>query len=491
MRSANGAALRPGVVAAILGLLVAAAIVWPATRPGDLLRDFNAFYCAGQTLQRGSDPYRAEPLGSCERAPKPEPLITTGRGLVAPAPLPPYALVPFELLAQLPYVAAALVWTLFEIIAVGVAAAAMRRMTNLPLGALVAAFALGDGYASLCLGQIAPFAVAAIAVAAMLLAEERDELAACAAGVAMLEPHIGLPVCASLFFWRSRTRLPLVGIALLFAATSVAAAGLLTSLEYVRDVLPAHALSEIANEKQFSLTYALHRLRFSDVVALRAGEIWYAAAFVAGIWAAGRLGRRTGNAGALVVIPPALVVLGGPFVHIVQIAAALPAALVLYAASGGRTRRVLGCAIVMLAIPWIQFSNLGTIFIALAAVTAALLVWAFVDERPLWVTIGACAAVGFLCGAIALVGPIADATPLLVAQYDPRALAETSWLLFVRTIGTANATAFDFAKLPTVAGLVILAFATIVAALQPAKTAVLSVAPGGKGAGVSRRIAVP
>jgi hypothetical protein len=491
MRSANGAALRPGVVAAILGLLVAAAIVWPATRPGDLLRDFNAFYCAGQTLQRGSDPYRAEPLGSCERAPKPEPLITTGRGLVAPAPLPPYALVPFELLAQLPYVAAALVWTLFEIIAVGVAAAAMRRMTNLPLGALVAAFALGDGYASLCLGQIAPFAVAAIAVAAMLLAEERDELAACAAGVAMLEPHIGLPVCASLFFWRSRTRLPLVGIALLFAATSVAAAGLLTSLEYVRDVLPAHALSEIANEKQFSLTYALHRLQFSDVVALRAGEIWYAAAFVAGIWAAGRLARRTGNAGVLAVIPPAFAVLGGPFVHIVQIAAALPAALVLYVASDPRTRRTLGCAIVMLAIPWIQFSNLGTIFIALAAVTAALLVWAFVDERPLWACVAGCAAVGFLSAAVALVQPIPDPTPVLSAHYDPRALAETSWLLFVRTIGSANAPAFDFAKLPTVAALVILTSAAIAAALQPMKTPASSVAPGGKGGAVSRRIALP
>jgi hypothetical protein len=491
MRSANGAERRPGVVAAVLGLLMVAAILYPASRPGGLLRDFNAFYCAGQTLQHGADPYRAEPLGGCERTPKPEPLIATGRGLVAPAPLPPYALVPFRLLAQLPYVAASLLWTFVGIIAVGVAVAAMRRLTNLPLTALIAAFALGDGYASLCLGQVAPIAVAAIAVAAMLLAQDRDELAACAAGVAMLEPHVGLPVCASLFFWRSRTRLPLLGIALLCVATSLVAAGFSTSLEYVRDVLPAHALSEIGNEKQFSLTYALHRLHVSDAIALRVGEMWYAAAFFAGIWAAGRLARRSGNPAALAVIPPALAVLGGPFVHIVQIAAALPAALVLYTSSAPRTRRVLGCAIVMLAIPLVQFPNLGTIFIPLAAVTAALLAAAFVDERPLCAAVAACASVGFLSAAIALVVPIPDATPILTAHYDPRALAETSWLLFVRTIGTANATAFDFAKLPTVAALVVLAYATIVAALRPMKTPVPTLAPGGKGAAVSRRIALP
>jgi hypothetical protein len=465
------------------------AIFVPAMRPSGLLRDFNAFYCAGAVLDRGADPYRAEPLGACERTAKPAPLIAGAAGLAMPAPLPPYALAPFALLAHLPYLAAAGAWTLFLALCVAITVGSLRRLTGLPIATLAFAFLLGDGYASIALGQIAPVAIAAIALAARLLAEGRDELSACAAGVALLEPHVGLPACASLFVWRARTRLPLVAVALACAAVSVMVAGTGTLVEYVRAVLPAHALSEIANEKQFSLTYALARLHVPDELALRAGELWYAVAVGGAIWVAGRIARNGGGAGQIVSLPAALAVFGGPFVHISQIAAALPAAFLLYART---TDRRLGLAIVALAIPWIQFANLGIVFLPLAALVAGYLALELVDPRPVAAAIAAGSAVLFIEAAIALVTTVPDATSVLSANYDPRALAETSWALYVRTIGTANATAFDFAKVPTILALCFIAFAAFREAVRPpVSLRDQTVAAGGNGAAVSRRIALP
>jgi hypothetical protein len=269
----------------------------------------------------------------------------------------------------------------------------------------------------------------------------------------------------------------------------VAIAGAATSLEYVRDVLPAHALSEVANEKQLSLTYALWRLHAPSELALRAGEIWYALATLAALWAAGRIARQAGG-GALAAVPAALAVFGGPFVHISQIAAALPAAVLLYARAGTGRRRLLGAAIVALAIPWIQFANLGPIFVSLAALVAVYLTHQLIDARPAPALVAGSLTVLFISAATALVTSVPDVGAALVAHYDARALAEASWARYVGLIGEANATAFDFAKLPTIAALCAVACATLVAALRPMKTKpVQNLAPGGNGASVSRRIA--
>src|ERR1700686_3270147 len=92
-------------LAAVAAAVAVAALFYfrPETRPSALMRDFNAFYCAGAALGQGADPYRAEPLGSCERGPRPAWLNRGIPNLAAPAPLPPYALAPFTTLARLPY----------------------------------------------------------------------------------------------------------------------------------------------------------------------------------------------------------------------------------------------------------------------------------------------------------------------------------------------------------------------------------------------------
>src|ERR1700686_3618193 len=119
-------------LAAVAAAVAVAALFYfrPETRPSALMRDFNAFYCAGAALDRGADPYRADPLGACERAPRPAWLSRGTPNLSAPAPLPPSALAPFTALAHLPYALAAIAWRIILLLAPLVTVAVMRRRSE-------------------------------------------------------------------------------------------------------------------------------------------------------------------------------------------------------------------------------------------------------------------------------------------------------------------------------------------------------------------------
>jgi hypothetical protein len=443
----------------LLGLLALAAAFClllafdPATRPTGVLRDFNAFYCAGSALAQGADPYLAEPLGSCERIAQPAPLGTGRAALAVPAPLPPYVLGLFALLAHLPYPVAALVWCAVLLAALGIAVAAMQRATGLPLAAVLAAFVLGDGYASISLGQLAPIAVAGLALATMFAAERRDAAASFAAAAAMIEPHIGLPGCVALFVWKSGARLPLVLAAVLLLGLSLWLTGPAIALEYARSVVPAHAISELANEKQFSLSYLAHRLGAGDELALRLGTLSYLVALALGCALAGPLAARLRAPGLIPAFPSALALVGGPFLHIAQIPAALPCALVLSAVVP-QLRRSLAVVIVLLAIPWVQFTTLGSAFGVFAGVVVAVLSRTLGGASALRSAAAGLLAIAYVAILLALVQtPVPNPDALLAASYDPHALAESSWGLYVRTVGQANLLAFDLARVPTLAGL--------------------------------------
>lgn len=455
-------------------LALLAIFAWqPQSRPAGLLRDFNAFYCAGHAISQRADPYRAEPLGACERTDR-KPLASSLPGLSTPAPLPPYALAPFVLLAQLPYLAAATIWSLLLFAATGVAVVALHRMTGVAFSACVAAMVLGDGYASLCLGQLAPMAVAALAIAALFAQQRRYGAAGIAAVAAMLEPHVGLPACIVLFAWRPPARIPLACGLFALAAVSLAAGGMAANVEYVRSVIPAHALSEIVNEKQLSLTYLLHRAGASDAAALRTGDLWYVAMIVAALWAAPRVARHLQSDAAIVALPSALAVTGGPFVHIVQMPAALPLAFLLYSRAPA-TRRLMVLAIVALAIPWMQFVTLGSVFPLLAAVAAGVLVANLAAAPPFTATLAAILA---LCTSAASTLLVRDRVPpaegLLLAHYDQSALAEASWSAYVHAVATWNLPAYDVARLPTLLGIALLAATACALALRRSDVAELA-----------------
>jgi hypothetical protein len=332
-----------------------------------------------------------------------------------------------------------------------VTARALRAATGLPWAAVIAAIALGDGYVGLALGQIAPVAIACIAVAMRLLEDGSDAAAGWVAALAMLEPHVGLPGCVALFLWNPRARLSLVGGAAVLALVSFGF-GQSSWHEYFAAVLPAHAAAEIANVKQLSLTYVAHRLGAGDASALRLGDLCYLATCALGIALAPRVARTAGAPGLIVAIPAAFAVVGGPFVHIAQIGVALPAALLLYARNEA-ARPVLRWAIAALALPFVQLGSLGWLFPMFAAIACVTLLVAL--EMPPLVAAGAGAA-ALALPLIAwslIVTHIPSPAPTLVAHYDPGALAENSWAWYVRLVGTSDPLAYDLAKLPTWAGL--------------------------------------
>jgi hypothetical protein len=117
-------------------------------------------------------------------------------------------------------------------------------------------------------------------------------------------------------------------------------------------------------------------------------------------------------------------------------------------------RRSLAVILVLLAIPWVQFTTLGSAFGVLAGIVAAVLSRSLAGASVLRSALVAVAAVAYVAILLALVQtPVPSPDALLAASYDPRALAEASWGLYVRTVAQANLLAFDLARVPTLAGL--------------------------------------
>ena len=114
-------------------------------------------------------------------------------------------------------------------------------------------------------------------LAALALARGRDAWAGAAAGLAMIEPHVALPVCVALLLAVPRARLTLVAVGAILLLFSFAF-GVERNVEYLLRVLPAHQLSDVADVGQFSATVLAHALGLSDSVASRLGSVWYAIA---------------------------------------------------------------------------------------------------------------------------------------------------------------------------------------------------------------------
>jgi hypothetical protein len=457
MVSLHGGRLAAGCAAIFLIVLFA---TQPASRPGTLLRDFNAFYCAGRAISQHADPYHNEPLGRCERsAPRPSFLEHGPAYLSVPAPLPGYALAPFAALALLPYGAAAFLWTLSILASFALTVWRLRELTSLPFSAIVAALALSDAYIGVTLGQIAPVALAAVVNAAWAATRGDMRSSACSAAAATIEPHLGIPACIALALFRPRALAWLLPCGLGLAALSVALLGWNTNVEYVTRVIGAHALSEASNVKQLSLTALLTRLGLDPVNAMRAGELWYVAMIAIGVLLSRRLAQRSGKSALRILLPVAFAMIGGTFVHISQVAAVVPAALVLLDA--GRGNRMLSLAVIALAAPCLQFETLGTSFPLLVSLVAGILAAQLAPDGLAWKLLPPLLA--FACASLPweFLAPLTYPGALLASHYDPNALAETSWGAYVGTIGTQNWAAYDTARLPTCLGIAAFASAAI------------------------------
>jgi hypothetical protein len=183
-----------------------------------------------------------------------------------------------------------------------------------------------------------------------------------------------------------------------------------------------------------------------------------------GIFASLRLSRQFDEPSFVVLVPPAISLLGGSFVHTGEVAAAVPAALLLYTRAA-TLRPWLLAALVLLAVPWMYATSV-TLFIA-PFFPAAYLVYEL-WRRDLTLALGVAAA---SFAAIALLFWLAGQPHAPAAMHphfhppiDPR-LAEAGWRQLVLGNST-NRLITWLLRLPTWCGLLLLAIPAVLLALR-------------------------
>ena len=423
-------------------------------RTGFLMGDFRAFYCAARVASHGANPYYTEPLHSCEVAAGAKRFFEKNPGVTIPAPLPGYAialLVPFSML---PFAAAASLWATLLLGTLSACVLALARVADVSWEMALAAFSIALGAICLPFGEVVPIALACACMAAYCARRGNMRIAALLAAGAMVEPHLGLPVCVTLALWKPATRLALVLCFAALAALALLLLGPAANVEYLTGVLPAHALSEINRDTQYSLAAVLAALGAPAASAERAGMLWYVAMLVAGAATGGVLARRTGNAAFLVCVPLAFAVFGGTFIHLTQIAAALPAAVLLASYSTGSRRVLAVVALLLLAVPWGWVVSPALLIAPLVPV--GYLAWRYWSDNLSAALITAIAATLLLLGLgesytlTATHFGVAVSAPVI----DPR-LPEAAWSAYSRNGSHASLAAWAV-RIPSWTGLALL-----------------------------------
>lgn len=459
--------------AGLLLALVVALVATPSTRrhlfqAGDL-GGFAAFYCGGAVARQGRDPYRAEPLRACEQT-----LPAYGydaAGVVEPAPFPPVVLAAFGALSLVPFAWAYGAYAALALIAIAFAAWALARMTGFSPWFAGASLAVGALYQNVRFGEIPPLVIGILCAAALLLERGRPRAAALVASLSLIEPHVAGPVLLALFVASrpARATLAIVGAAL--AAVSVVVFQPQLTVEYFAFALPAHAAAEVTANDQYSITWIAHVLGAPDRWAIRIGSIAFAATAALGVLAGKRLATRFARPALVVLVPAAFAVIGGLFVHDIQLPIAVPAALVLASVTTGRVRALSLAAVMGLAVSWYAGSGalLGLAALAVTAWTAPL---AFAQPwRRAAFAAGVCAA--YACAVLGIHAVPSGIHAALPPHPDvggpPDELASTVWGRFVRTTPYGWASPRTFAeKLPLFGALALLVCAVVRAATSEA-----------------------
>lgn len=419
----------PSVTAALVAALALSLLAYEVrgfSSVHEALADFHAFYCAGSALAHGADPYRTAALSPCERVREPWGFYSASADVVLPAPLPPYAIALFAAFSPLSYPLAALLWLAASIGAVLAAGCIyVRSMRVAPL-AVAAMLLLPAAVLWLPFGELGPLALLGAVIAAAEI--DRSPPAAAIGFVLLaLEPHVAAAawICAFLAAPRMRAPLAISGLALVAACAAVHP-GLLA--EYVREVLPVHALAELPRPSQYSAAWLLYTLGVPAAAALAGGAASAFAASIGGIALAVQLTRRWRDGAAVVFVPVALSVIGGTFVHASQIVLALPFAALVATREGGTVRTCAAFACAMLAVPWSQTGTQTAVLFAAAAV-AACVVYCLCRSAALaaWSLLGAiaCAAVVTLASQHHAIG--AASGNEFVVPPAQRELASAEW----------------------------------------------------------------
>ena len=443
---------------AILAALVVYFAIYGCTayQPRVFNLDFMAFYCGGRAANSGGDPYRTEPLRTCEHTVGA--VFRKGSRLAIPDPLPPYEIGAFRAIAEIPYAIASPLWCAFVLLICALTIGLVARIAAVPNALAAACLVLPLMLVSTYLGQVAPFSILGL----LLLArpKSRNTISGSFLGttLSLCEPHLALfAIVVGVLFSGRRTRIGTLASIGLCTAVSFAALPIPVLLEYFRVVLHAHLLSEINNREQYGTAFFFHALGASETAAVRAADASFAIAVLVAIVRYRVAVRRLGPEIALLG-GSCFVLLFSPFLHLTQIVLAVPAALALTQRSHSR---FVAAACVFLTVPWLQFS----LVVAVAPLAIAAFVKAACDllsvRRSIAIVAGtaavlACAAAGF-----EVVGT--QPGPIHLGYVDPQSLAETTWRAAVDWNDTGDSWLFLLTKLPSEAALAVVAIASLFA----------------------------
>ena len=209
--------------------------------------------------------------------------------------MPGYDLAPFRIIARIAIRNGyASLWQILLWACVAVTIAVLWKLTGAAPAVLIAAFVFSDGYRAVISGNLAPIAIACIAVAALCASQRRRTLATISMVFAMCEPHIALGGAYRLdyFLFPLHDGSHFFGVTFLGAVT-YATTGITMTLEFIQDVLPRQILAEVAFEEQYSLTHLLHLASIPDHIAILLGNLSYAiSVLIVGTLTAAKLRAR-------------------------------------------------------------------------------------------------------------------------------------------------------------------------------------------------------
>ena len=379
LRSRVRKALGASFLATILvGLFTVAA--GPRTKGVFFVRafDFRALYCGGVVTLARANPYRVEPLRTCEHTrPDPTFLAQIPAWAVVPAPYPGYALGIFSVFGLFPYQVSKALWLASLTFSIGVSALALAEITGWSILALAMILVPTGLVANLFLGSAPPLALAGICLAAWACASGHERRAAAPLALAMLDPHLALPSAVVVFLIAPKARVALSIAAAALATVSVVAIGLAANFEYLRSVLGAQARAEVFHHYQYSLTHVLAVAGVPVGTALHSGSLSYALLFLIALYIGTRKALTPLDRARSVLVPVAIVSLGGTYMHGQEVVLALPAVLVMARSA----RSGFDCALTVVASIGLLFSldatdfRIGTALYVVACAIVAYMVW--------------------------------------------------------------------------------------------------------------------
>lgn len=332
------------------------------------MRDFEAYYAAGETSLHGDDPYSA----AIWRYEKAIDGVNPSRPEVLPFVGPPPVLLLWRGVALMPYDVAVRLWQAILLLCAGLVAFLCARFARIPADAAavlaIAVIALGFGplTSDLALGQIALLSFAAV-LAAAVLAAYRPVAAALCVCIGFVQPNVEL--VSSGIVRDRRTFFVVVLGALLFVEIAMLGGGIDTLVKYAM-VVSAHGEAERFAAIQITPQAILYGFSAPPVLASLTGDA--IAVVVTLYWIYGV--RTIVDAGQRLALTCAVAPLAMPFFHEHDLVLLLLPALLIAVRS---TSPLAAAAFLLCSIDWLGLAQrpdgtVQTILLASGALLALL-----------------------------------------------------------------------------------------------------------------------